>query len=338
MRAISLFLALAAWAAAQPDALQKGIGEFREGKYAAAAATLQKAPESPSRRVFLALARAGLGQCDAAVPELAAQFARNTDADLKRLSGLALVECRVKQNRPDEAWPVLARLQALYPKDADVLYESARFHMKAWNDAVYQMFQKTPASYRVNEISAEIFEIQGRYAEAASEYRKAIEKNPAALDLHFRLGRSILLESHAPENLAKARKEFEAELALNPSDAAAEYEVGQILLAQQQPADAALRFERAVNQSPDFPEALQALAKCRTENHRSPEAIRLLEKVVHLQPDNEGAHYSLMLAYRNAGRAGDAAREQATLEKLRQAPQGEFTDFLKKLGEKAPKQ
>ena len=87
----------------------------------------------------------------------------------------------------------------------------------------------------MNQISAEIFEIQGRYAEAAAEYRKAIEKNSAALDLHFRLGRALLLESHSPENLALARREFEAELGLNPGDAVAEYEIGQILLAGQEP-------------------------------------------------------------------------------------------------------
>jgi DNA-binding SARP family transcriptional activator len=59
---------------------------------------------------------------------------------------------------------------------------------------------------------------------------------------------------------------------------------------------------------------------------------------VRLQPPNESAHYSLMLAYRNAGRPSDAAREQAELDKLQKSPQGEFTDFLKRLGEKAPKQ
>jgi hypothetical protein len=44
-----------------------------------------------------------------------------------------------------------------------------------------------------------------------------------------------------------------------------------------------------------------------------------------------------MMAYRNAGRPADAAREQGTLDKLQRAPEGEFTDFLKRLGEKAPK-
>jgi tetratricopeptide (TPR) repeat protein len=234
--------------------------------------------------------------------------------------------------------PVARALERDFPADADVLYEAARLHMKAWNDVVFQMFQKTPASYRVNQISAEIFEIQGRYADAVAEYRKAIEKNPTAINLHFRLGRALLLHSHSPDALLAARKEFEAELKLNPSDAVAEYEIGQILVAQNKPREAAPRFERALAQSPDFTEALLAVAKLRADAKRYDEAIPLLERAVKLQPANESAHYNLMLAYRNAGRTADAEREKAEVDKLKRPPSGEFTEFLKKLGEKAPSQ
>ncbi len=331
-------LACAQGACAQDDPLQKGIAEFNRGQYAAAQAWLEKASDTPQRRTFLALTRAATGHCGAAREELTAQFADDAASELGRLAGLTLTQCLLAEGNYDDAVPVLARLRALHPSDADVLYESARLHMRAWNDALYEMFRKTPNSYRVNQISAEVFEIQNRYPEAISEYRKAIEKNPAALDLHFRLGRALLLESHAPGNLALARREFEAELALNPADAAAEYETGQVLLVGQQSNEAVKHFERAVAIAPDFPEALQALAKVRLDAKQYPDAIRLLENVVRLQPANESAHYSLMLAYRNAGRPADAAREQAALGKLRESRQGEFTDFLKRLGEKAPKE
>jgi len=209
--------------------------------------------------------------------------------------------------------------------------------MKAWNDVVFRMYQKTPASFRVNQLSGEIFEIQGRFQDAAAEYRKAIQKNPAALNLHFRLGRALLLQSHDPANLREARKEFEAELALNPSDAVAEYQVGQILQTEQNPA-AAARFEKAVSLNPEFAEALVALAKTRSDARKYGEAIGLLERAVKLQPASESAHYGLMMAYRNAGRMDDARREKALFDKLSRPPEGEFTEFLKKLGEKAPKQ
>lgn len=335
-RAISALILVSALFG-QEEALQKGIAEFNRGQYSAAETWLEKAPDTAQRRAFLALTRAARGHCETGQKALAEQFADGGDPELRRLSGLALTQCMLSLGHYDEASPVLARLKALYPADADVLYESARLHMKAWNETVHEMFQTIPNSYRVNQISAEIFEIQNRYQEAASEYRKAIEKNPAALNLHFRLGRDLLLEAHSAENLALARREFEKELELNPGDAVAEYEVGQILLATQQVVEATRRFERAAALSPTFPEALQALAKLRLEAKQYGEAVALLEKVVRLQPGNESAHYSLMLAYRDLGRASDAAREQAELDKLRESPQGEFTDFLKRLGEKAPK-
>lgn len=335
-----LFLFAALLFAQDPTA--QGIAEFHQGRYAAAKATLEQAlkqkPGDAHARTFLALSRAATGGCGAVTSELTNLFTNNTDATLRRLTGLALAECHVAHNRLEAALPVVLELQKQFPSDADVLYEAARVHMKAWNDAVFRMYQKAPASYRVNQISAEIFEVQGRYPEAVAEYRKAIQKNPSAINLHFRLGRALLMQSHSPDALNEARKEFEAELKLNPSDAVAEYEVGQILIAENKPEEAAPRFERALALSPDFIEALLALAKERANRKRYDDAIQFLERAVHLQPANESAHYNLMLAYRNAGRTADALREKAEMDKLQRPPEGEFTEFLKKLGEKAPPQ
>jgi tetratricopeptide (TPR) repeat protein len=333
---VAAVLSLAAAFCQQPDLVAQGIVAFHQGRYAEARAILEKAPPSEHSRVFLALSRAALGDCAAVSGDLTKQFEQAADTDLRRLAGLAAVQCFVSQNHLADAFPVASRLQVLYPKDADVLYQAARLYMKAWNDTIFQMFQKTPASFRVNQISAEIFEIQNRYPEAISEYRKAIEKNKTALNLHFRLGRALLMQSHSPESLDAAQKEFEAELALNPTDAVAEHQIGMILLAKQKPDEAAARFERALSLNPDFPEALQALAKSKMDAKQYDAAIALLQRLVHLQPDNEGAHYSLMMAYRNTGKMEEALREKAVLDRLRKPPEGEFTEFLKKLGEKAP--
>jgi tetratricopeptide (TPR) repeat protein len=188
----------------------------------------------------------------------------------------------------------------------------------------------------VNQLSGEIFETQNKFTEAAAEYRKAIEKNPRALNLHFRLGRAILLESHSPEAMAKAQKEFEAELSLNAEDAAAEFQIGQILDAGGRRDEALGHFQKALELSPDFAEAALAVGRIRVQAKQYAEAIPLLERVVAIQPRNETAHYSLMLAYRNSGQMDRARREQQELQKLQHPPEGEFTDFLKRLGEKAP--
>jgi tetratricopeptide (TPR) repeat protein len=312
-------------------AVEDGIAAFQRGDYGKARASLERAPKDPRARVFLALTKAATGECDAALPELAKGFVAGED---RRLAGLALAQCHVTAKRFAEAGAVIAQLEKQFPADADVLYVSADYHMKAWNDAIYRMYQKAPASYRVDQLSAEVFETQGKYAEAIAEYRKAIEKNPKAIDLHYRLGRALLQQSHDPAVLEEARKEFEAELALNASDAVAEYQVAQIYVTEQEKSKAAPHYERAAELRPDFAEALIAVAKLRLDAKRYADAIPLLEHAVKLQPRNETAHYNLMMAYRNGGRASDAEREKAELEKLQKPPEGEFTDFLKRLGDK----
>ena len=328
---LAFYAFAAAGLAAQSSPVAAGIAAFDRGDYKTARADLEQAPSDPRARLYLALTRAATGGCDAAVPELAKGFAAGEN---RRLAGLALAQCHTAGKRFAEAGAVIAQLEKLFPTDADVLYVSADYHMKAWNDAIYRMYRNAPSSYRVDQLSAEVFETQGKYTEAIAEYRKALEKNPKALNLHYRLGRALLQQSHDPAVLEQARKEFEAELALNPSDAVAEYQVAEILAAEQQKAQAAEHFERAAELRPDFPEALIAVAKLRIEAKRYADAIALLERAIKLQPRNETAHYNLMMAYRNAGRAADAQREKAELEKLQKPPEGEFTDFLKRLGDK----
>jgi tetratricopeptide (TPR) repeat protein len=327
--------------ALQADPFVQGLAHFRDGDYAAAESSLTQAlkqHDDPRARAFLALARAARGDCAAAKPELASQFAKSGGTEIRRLTGLALAQCEITAEHFEAALAVLNQLETRYPSDADVLYEVARLHMKAWDRAVYRMFQRAPASFRVNQLSGEVLEIQGKYAEAATEYRKAIAKNPNAVGLHFRLGRALLMSSHTPEAVAEARQQFEAELSLNRSDAVAEYELAQVLVAQRKPSEAGTHLERAVQIDPNFPEALIALAKSRLESKANNEAIELLERAVKLVPSSENAHYNLMIAYRNAGRMDDAIRQKAELDNLQSPPEGEFADFLRKLGEKAPRQ
>jgi tetratricopeptide (TPR) repeat protein len=341
MRVIS-WLALLSTAPLLGQSVADAVEAFHRGHYNQARQMLEKivaaSPNDSKARAFLALSRAATGGCAAATLDLQQQFKSNPDSTLRRLTGIALVQCDLARNRLEDVWPVLDQLQKGFPADADVLYETAKVHMKAWNDAVFEMYQKAPASFRVNQLSGEIFEIQGHYREAAVEYRKALGKNPSAVNLHYRLGRALLLESHDPANLREARKEFEAELALNPDDAVAHYQIGQILVAERNSRGAAAYFERAIALNTDFAEALVALAKTKSDSRDYADAIPLLERAAKLQPTSESAHYSLMLAYRNAGRMEDAQRERALLDKLERPPEGEFTDFLKRLGEKAPKQ
>ncbi len=343
MRATRVALALlamrcAALASATSHADQ-GMEAFRQGRYSVALAELKQAareaPGDAKVTTFLALSQAATGECRMALPALE-RAASGEDAALARLAGLAAAKCHVTAGEWPGAMAAIAALRTRFPGDADVLYTAAKAYMKAFNDATFEMYQKTASSYRVHELSAEIFEIQNRFSEAIAEYRKAIEANPAAPDLHYRLGRAMLMAGHGTEDLERARNEFEAELKLSPEDSASEFQIGQILLAEGKKTEAPAYFEKALAMSPDFPEAMVALAKTRIEAGRAAEAIPLLERAVSLDERSEPAHYTLMIAYRDAGRKQDAAREQQKLDKLRGGQGEEFNNFLKKLGEKPP--
>lgn len=330
------FVSLLLFAVLTSSVRDQGIAAFNEGRYSAALPQLQQAAKDPSdttAATFLGLTQAALGDCQTALPSLTAQL-NNADAALGRLAGIAAFKCASALGQNSKAFELLEALLRKYPNDADVLYLAAKAHMKAFNDATYLMFQRTPASYRVRELSAEIFEIGNRYTDAIGEYRKAIELNPNAPELHYRLGRAILLDAHNAEAYAKASAEFQAELKISPEDAACEFQIAQINRVQGDPESAKVHLERAVALSPDFTRALVALGRMYAQEKRYDKAIPLLAKATRVEPDNEAAHYALMTAYRDTGDMEKAKREKETLDKLQKPPDGEFSNFLKKLGEK----
>ncbi len=313
------------------ESFEEGLRLFNAGRLPQAKAQFSSSSD-PRAGILSAIVDAALGGCAEVLPELAAA-AEEGDLPTARLAGLAAARCSIAAKSFGSALDTLTKLQAGHPVDPEVLYETARLHLKGWNEAVWKMFRLAPSSYRVNQLSAEIFEIQGRYDDAVREYRKAIQKTPGTLNLHYRLGRALLMRSHEPDALEEALGEFRAELELNPNDAVAEFQVGQILQIQGRPKEALPHLERALELDGEFPEALLAVARERTRLEQHEEAIALLERALNLQPQSEPAHYGLMLAYRNAGRLEDARRVQDALEKLQSPEDGEFNEFLKRIGE-----
>lgn len=342
MRGTSRFVfVLAAFAATlSADALQDGVMAFHEGRYSTAIALLREAVKISSderARVFLALAQAATNDCKSALPVLTTALRSNT-GELGRLAGLSTAKCQSSMGDTAGALQTLGTLNARFAKDADILYLSAEIEMTAFNNTTFAMFQQTPSSYRTHELSAEILEIQERFADAASEYKKAIALNPSAPDLHFRMGRAILLRGHDPDALTEAASAFAAELKISPEDSACYYQLAQIAQVKGDPAAARTQYEKALQLSPGFVSSLVALGKLDLQQNDAARAIPLLRKATDLEPDNETAHYALLNAYRNTGDMDRARKEKAILDRLQKPSDTEFSDFLKKLDSKAPAQ
>ncbi|MDQ2710706.1 MAG: tetratricopeptide repeat protein [Acidobacteriota bacterium] len=314
----------------------EGIQAFNEGRYSVALTKLKEATRAShddTAAIFLSLTKAAMGNCPEALPGLTHK-ADGASSTVRRLAALAAVKCYSSTGETSNAFSLLDKLERAFPDDPDVLYLAAKLHMKSFNDATFAMFQKAPSSYRVHQLSAEIFDTQARYSDAIAEYRKAIDLNSTAPDLHYRLGRALLAESHSPEALRNGAEQFEAELKLSPEDSASEFQLGQIARVQGDVAKAQSHLEHAVALSPTFTSAMIALGKIYSEKKEYGRAIPLLTRATELQPANETAHYALLTAYRNGGQPEKAKAEKETLDRLKKPAGGEFSDFLKKLGEK----
>jgi Tfp pilus assembly protein PilF len=150
-----------------------------------------------------------------------------------------------------------------------------------------------------------------------------LDKNPKLPGIHFRIGRLLLsVPNPSPDVADKARKEFEGELAIDPTNAGAEYVLGE-LDRQSSTFDSAVQhFTKATKLDPSFAAAYLGLGVSLMSEKDYSDAIAPLETAVKMQPANPSAHYSLATAYSRAGRKSDADREFAIHSQMMQRTGG----------------
>jgi Tfp pilus assembly protein PilF len=108
-----------------------------------------------------------------------------------------------------------------------------------------------------------------------------------------------------------AKKEFQEELKIDPTNAGAEYVLGE-LARQNQDWDAAIEhFGRAAKLDTTFGDAYLGLGQSLISTKKFSDAVSPLESAVKLEPQNPATHYSLATAYSRTGRKEDAEREFA---------------------------
>jgi tetratricopeptide (TPR) repeat protein len=274
-----------------------------------------------------ALSLAEQGRCREALPILKKSAPLTADKQLKMKGGLATVRCGLSLNRVDDAVGALLWLNREFPNDPDVLYVTTHAFSDLSTRASLDLVRVAPDSYQAQELNAEALEMQGKWDDAAAEYRKILELNPQMAGIHFRLGRLILSKPQTPTTAEDGKKEMEAELAIDPKNAAAEYVLGELARQAQKWDEAIEHFSRATKLDANFADAFLGLGFSLNAAGRYAEAILPLETAVRLQPANPTGHYQLTVAYGKTGRQQDAQREMAlfqqTSEKALKEQQGQ---------------
>lgn len=182
-----------------------------------------------------------------------------------------------------------------------------------------RLLRLDPDSAWVHYAQAEIHESSLQYDLAIAEYRKVLEKSPGMPGIHYRIGRCRLAKSRAPESLDAALQEFQAELQVAPSNAEAEYEIGEIYRERNKFDVALEHFTRATQFHQAFFEAQIGLARSLISLGRQREALLHLQGAVQLDPKNEIPHYLLASIYRALGDSAAQQKEMAIFQKLHAA-------------------
>jgi len=260
-----------------------------------------------------ALSLAESGNCSEALPPLNRVIhSASVDRDLKKRVGLAGLHCAMTHNQQFEALPFLQVLLHDFGNDPEVLYTATHAFSDLSVATSETLARDAPFSYQVHLLNAEALELQGKWDEAATEYRRIININPMLPGVHARLGRALLAKSQpSPAAVAEAKRNFEQELEINPRDANSEYVLGELARTDNDFPTAVRRYSRATTLDAGFAEAYLGLGMSLNSSKRFAEAIPPLERYEKLAPESPTGHYQLALAYAGAGRRDDANREAA---------------------------
>lgn len=301
-----------------------GVIYFQERKYDLAVSALRQAlklkPALPKTGALLAMSLSELGRYGEALPGLQKGFRQSTDAPIKRMCGLQLLRAYTGIRQDSKAVEVALELNRLYPNDPEVLYHSGRIFGNFAFLSMQQLAQVAPASVWRHQAEAEAYESQGSNDAAISEYRQVLSADPRRPGIHYRIGRTLLArsrQSNTPEDVTAAAKEFAQELEVDPGNANAAYELGEIHRTSGEFAEAQKLFELAVEYHPDFEEAQLGLASVLMSLQKPALALPHLQKAITLKAGNEVSWYRLSQVQGMLGHEAEQKKAFAEFQRLR---------------------
>lgn len=251
------------------------------------------------------------GRCKEAIPLLKRGLASVTDKTLRYDGGMATVRCAMAVNDDQTTVDTLLMLERMAPDDPEVLYTAAHVFSEIGMRSADRLQTRLPDSIQAQRIQAEGMESQGKNADAAQIYKKILADHPKTPGIHYRLGQIDLAIAGDTGSTDEARKEFEAETQVDPTNASAEFVLGELDRRAGNWEPAIRHFSRAAQLDVGFSEARLALGMSLAASGKYADAIPPLETYVKMQPEDPAGHYQLAMAYAHTGNQAGAAREMA---------------------------
>ncbi len=313
-----------------------GLIYYQQKKYPEAVPVLRQAlklkPSLPNTDVLLAMSLSELGRYSEALPGLEKGFRRPADAVLKRMTGLELQRTYTGLHRDGKAVEVALELSRLYPDDPEILYHTGRLYGNYAYLNIVRLSKVAPDSVWAHQAVGEAYESEGNYELAVQEYRQVLALDPAHPGIHYRVGRSLLLQGKkttAPDQtVPEALREFERELLLDPTNANAAYELGEAYRKAGEFEKSRQFFESALKHYPDFEEAHLGLGRLLFALGKPDAALPHLRQAAALNPENDVAQYQLSQVYGALGQSEAQQKAFAEFRRLQTRKASQPKDLL----------
>jgi tetratricopeptide (TPR) repeat protein len=288
------------------------IAVFSSGIFSGflAAQTLGKAPTvAASQTVEEGITLAAKGRCREALPILKKSVAHLADKQLKYRVEMSTARCAMSLDQTQTAVEALLVLNREFPQNPDVLYSTTHFYSELASRAAQELAATAPTSHQAEQLEAEAFESQGNWDRAVAQYKKILEQEPGLHGIHYRIGRIFL--SKSPTEVENATAEFVEELKIDPTNASAEFMLGETARQAGQWEEAIGHFSRASKFDEGFQEAYLALGMSLNAAGKFADAVAPLQNYIKMQPADPAGHYQLATAYSRTGHKAEADREMA---------------------------
>ncbi len=282
---------------------------------ARAQSTATSGADNPAASVERGLALATQGRCDEATP-LLKRLPPETSKETKYKAQMAIVRCAMRRRDGQATVTALLALRHDFPDDPEVLYLTTEVFLRIAETASTDLARVAPGSYQIQKLQAESLESQSKWAEAATIYRKILEAKPNLPGIHLQLAIAALSQPELPDRTVQAKKEFEQELAIDPTNATAQFWLGDIARNNGDSDEAITRFTAATKIDASLWTAYLGMGLVLNYLGRYADAIAPLARYSAAVPDDEAGHYQLSISYRRTGRKQDADREMALHQQL----------------------
>ncbi len=285
-----------------------GAVYFQEGKFDAAIDALQHAlrlkPSLTRTKSLLAICLTESGRSAEALPGLEDCFRSTAEPQLKRQCGLELLRAYTAVHRDADAVETSLALNKAWPDDPEILYQTGKIYGNFAYLTSEKLRDKAPNSVWMLQAKGEAQESEKQYDMALASFESVLRIEPQRPGVHYRMGRVYLARFDQARDLKdrdQAADQFRAELAVDPLNSNAAYELAQIDYDLGNLDQARQQFESLVERRPEFEQARVALGGIFIETQKPGEAVDQLKRAIEVDPNDEVAWYRLARALRMTG-------------------------------------